>query len=662
MNKKIYLLLFTILLVVYSCIDRKENAALFPRTNLEFYILESNYSEGSYLSGNLYDQHFIKYDYKELSNEWPNDNRMITLRVKLKLESCFKNQDIYLVVLPTEYPCQIYFNQNQLAIRGDYKNGYTNRLHYSEKILIPNDKINYNSNNEIAFQLYPKEGETYPFSLAFISNSKDASKYVFFRNLLGSKLISALSLCGFVFFLYFLITYLTRREYQKQHFLFFALMNLFFVISYVNNVFTYDFSNTFLLEKISRLGFPLAVFVGICFMLEYTNVFKKKRILKIAFLLFFMPAIIMLILPNTTTKAISAYNSYPLISLFVGNLMLLLLALLYFLKEKNLKSTILLLIFLINNFAGLHDGYYFAILHMKPFVLLTPVTVFGINLTIFIILAVDHSILYHVALRSSEKLEVMNQELELLVEKRTQKTIEYANKLEEANSTKDKFFSIIAHDLKNPFNTLIGYSDVLRTDFRDYGQDEILQQLNVIYNTSINGYNLLDNLLKWSQSQTNKILFEPQKINLREIVQLCIEDIEDQSLFKDIDIVNDVTENFHLIADENLLKTILRNLINNAVKFTHRNGMVSVSCKKDDTFIEISVKDTGIGMSEMELQNIFQIDRVSSKPGTNKEKGSGLGLILCKEFIEKHGGKIWVESNLDVGSIFRFSIPKIISN
>ena len=662
MNKKIYLLLFTILLVVYSCIDRKENAALFPRTNLEFYILESNYSEGSYLSGNLYDQHFIKYDYKELSNEWPNDNRMITLRAKLKLESCFKNQDIYLVVLPTEYPCQIYFNQNQLAIRGDYKNGYTNRLHYSEKILIPNDKINYNSNNEIAFQLYPKEGETYPFSLAFISNSKDASKYVFFRNLLGSKLISALSLCGFVFFLYFLITYLTRREYQKQHFLFFALMNLFFVISYVNNVFTYDFSNTFLLEKISRLGFPLAVFVGICFMLEYTNVFKKKRILKIAFLLFFMPAIIMLILPNTTTKAISAYNSYPLISLFVGNLMLLLLALLYFLKEKNLKSTILLLIFLINNFAGLHDGYYFAILHMKPFVLLTPVTVFGINLTIFIILAVDHSILYHVALRSSEKLEVMNQELELLVEKRTQKTIEYANKLEEANSTKDKFFSIIAHDLKNPFNTLIGYSDVLRTDFRDYGQDEILQQLNVIYNTSINGYNLLDNLLKWSQSQTNKILFEPQKINLREIVQLCIEDIEDQSLFKDIDIVNDVTENFHLIADENLLKTILRNLINNAVKFTHRNGMVSVSCKKDDTFIEISVKDTGIGMSEMELQNIFQIDRVSSKPGTNKEKGSGLGLILCKEFVEKHGGKIWVESNLEVGSIFKFSIPKIISN
>ncbi len=493
-----------------------------------------------------------------------------------------------------------------------------------------------------------------------MSNSRDASKYVFYRNLVGPKLLSALSLCGLVFFLFFLITYLTRKEYQKQHFLFVALMNLFFVFSYINNIFSYDFSHTFILEKIARTGFPLFIYVGICFLLDYTELFKKKRIIKLVLLIIYIPSFIMVLLPSSIEGTIKIYNTYPLISLFAGNLILMILTLLFFIRDKDTRSGMLFTIFFINIFAGFYDGYYFAILKIKPFVLLTPITVFGINLITFIILAIDHSKLYHLALDSSEKLERMNQELEVLVEKRTQKTIEYANKLEEANNTKDKFFSIIAHDLKNPFNTLIGYSDMLRTDFREYGQDEIHQQLNVIYNTSLNGYNLLENLLKWSQSQTDKILFEPSKINLHKVVKRCIEDIDDQSQFKDIDVINDISESFHLIADENLLKTILRNLINNAVKFTHRNGMVSISSRKDDQLVEIAVKDTGIGMSEEEIKNMFKIDKIYSKPGTNKEKGSGLGLILCKEFVEKHGGKIWIESELEIGSTFKFTIPRIL--
>ena len=268
--------------------------------------------------------------------------------------------------------------------------------------------------------------------------------------------------------------------------------------------------------------------------------------------------------------------------------------------------------------------------------------------------------MYHVALKSSEELEKLNQQLEILVEKRTKKTKEYAVKLEEANNTKDKFFSIIAHDLKNPFNTLIGYSDLLKSEFREYGQNEIQQHLSTIYDTSVKGYNLLENLLKWSQTQTNKIEFEPVKINLHEIVQTCIDDIEHQSQFKDIEVHNDVPKTYNIIADENLLKTILRNLINNAVKYTPRNGYIAISSVKDDMSFEISVKDSGIGMTENELNNLFKIDQISSKPGTDKEKGSGLGLVLCKEFVEKHGGKIWVESDLETGSVFKFTIPKII--
>ncbi|MBI9052957.1 MAG: hypothetical protein JEY96_04020 [Bacteroidales bacterium] len=639
-------------------IEKPENE--FEREYLNFHILESEFAEGKYLDGNLQELGFTQYYNKETPFKTPLDNRMLTLRSEFTVDSIFINQDLYLVVLPVDYPCNIYLNGALLSIRGNSQKRYTNRIHYSENFLLARDRINFNGKNEIAFQLYPEEGEIYPLGKVFISNSKDATRYVFYRNLLGTKLLFALSLCGFVFCVFYLIIYISRREYQRQHFLFFAFMNLFFVISYSNNIFTYNYSNTFLLEKIARIGFPLFIFVGICFLLEYTNLFKKKRLIKVILALIYIPAIFMVLTPKTTTGVIQAYNSYPIISLFAGNFMLFILTFLYFLKERNVKSTFLLVIFFLNIIAGLYDGYYFAILKIKPFMLLTPVTVFGINLIIFFILAVDHSKLYHVALESSKKFAKLNQDLELQVEKRTQKTIEYANKLEEANSTKDKFFSIIAHDLKNPFNTLIGYSDVLKSDFREYGQDEIYQHLNTIYNTSVNGYNLLENLLKWSQSQTNKILFEPQKVNLFNIVQICIEDVENQSQFKDIEIHNDVSKNYHIIADQNLLKTVLRNLVNNAIKFTNRNGMITISSTKDEFCTEILVKDTGVGMSGKYVNDLFKIDRISTMAGTDKEKGSGLGLILCKEFVEKHGGKIWVESKQGIGSEFKFTIPKII--
>ena len=592
----------------------------------------------------------------------PSEDRMITLRAEFNIDTSFLNQNIYLVVLPIDYYCKVFFNGSLITIRGSKNGRYTSRIHYSEKILLPADKVHYNGLNEIAIQLYPIEGEIYPVSGIFISNDKDASKYVFLRNLVGPKLIFGLTLCGLVFFLFFLVIYITRREYQKQHFLFFALMNLFFLLSYVNNIFTNDFSHTFLYEKIARISFPLSVFVAICFLIEYTNIYKNKKRLKLFFLIAYLPAIIMVLVPRTTMGTIKVYNTYPLFTLLAGSVVLFVFAHNYYLKEKTIKSGFLMFIFFFNILAGFHDGIYFAIFKTKPFVLLTPNTVFGINLVIFFILAVDHSKLYHLAIDSSNKLEKLNQELEDLVEVRTQKTVEYANKLEEANKTKDKFFSIIAHDLKNPFNTLIGYSDLLKSEFRDYGPEEIHQQLQIIHDTSIKGFNLLENLLKWSQSQTNKINFVPSEVNLHELVQLCIDDIGYQIQFKDIEMNNDVPRDLNLVADKNLLKTILRNLINNSVKFTHRNGIVKISSLNKDNCIEISIKDTGVGMSQLDIQKLFKIDEVISRPGTEKEVGSGLGLILCKEFIEKHGGEIWVTSEIDVGSQFVFTIPKIESS
>lgn len=661
-NRQYFSLLFLFILTLFwlNTTAVNHNKITFPRTFLDSYIYESNLDEEKYIIKNNDQIDFEKYNGGVVPFTKTINDRLITIRSEFKIDKKYEGQNIYLILLPIDYHCKIYFNGKLIAEKGNSNKTYTNRIHYTEKFLLSPDQINYDSKNQILMQLFPLEGEKYPVNKLFITNAKDAGKYVFLRNLVGPKLIFGLSLCGFVFFLFFLTVYITRREYQKQQFLFFALMNLFFVLSYINNIFTNDFSNTFIYEKIARISFPLSVYVGICFLIEYTNVVEKRKRFKLLLLLVYLPAVILVLIPNNTTDVIKAYNTFPLLSLFLGTFILFSISLIYYIKEKSLKSLFLLIIFFLNIIAGLHDGYYFAILKAKPFVLLTPNTVFGINLIIFFILAVDHSKLYHLAVNSSRKLEIMNQDLEKLVEQRTEKTREYANKLEEANNTKDKFFSIIAHDLKNPFNTLIGYSDILKTEFRDYRQEEIHQQLQIIYDTSVKGYNLLENLLKWSQSQTNKIEFDPIKIDLREIVQICIADIEYQCQFKDIEIHNDVPEDFYLIADKNLLKTILRNLINNSVKFTQRNGFIIVNSQKTKDTIEIIVKDSGIGMTKYEVDNLFKIDKVLSKPGTEKETGSGLGLILCKEFVEKHGGKISVKSKVDQGSEFIFTIPKII--
>ncbi|OFX24321.1 MAG: hypothetical protein A2041_14155 [Bacteroidetes bacterium GWA2_31_9b] len=654
-----FVLIFLIVIIGISSFSQNIYKNSKSQLYLDYFILESEFSEGKFIQGDYINQGFIKYDYKEISNTRPANNRMITIRSDVIIDSSTINNDLYLVTFPIDYPCNVFLNGNLICIRGNYKGGYTNRLHYSESIYLPRHLIQFDKINEIAFQLFPQEGETNPFSKSFISDAEYASKYVFIRNFLGTKFTLALSFCGLIFFVFYLFTYLSRGEYKNKQYLFFSLMNLFFFISIMNNIFTYDFTNTFVVEMISRIGFQLAMVVCLFFLFDYTGILLKyNRSIKIAILIVYTPAIILISLQDNLSDLLRVNNGYPISLLVIGELFFVILTTIYFLKEKSIKSIFLLGAFLFNLYAGMHDTYYFAILKIKPFVLLTPYSVFFMNLVIFFVLAVDHTKAYHLAISNSKQLKALNENLELLVEERTKKIVDYTNELETANKTKDKFFSIIAHDLKNPFNILIGYSELLKTDFKELSEHDIQDQLNIIYTTSKNGYILLDNLLQWAQTQTNQIRFNPEKINLRKLTQGCIENIENQSRFKDIEIINNVPEDLVFTGDENQIKTILRNLICNAVKFTSRNGLIIVKSEVKESDIHISVKDTGIGISEDLIKNLFRIDKLFSKIGTNNEKGSGLGLILCKEFVEKHGGKIWVESIPEKGSEFIFSIPK----
>ncbi len=233
---------------------------------------------------------------------------------------------------------------------------------------------------------------------------------------------------------------------------------------------------------------------------------------------------------------------------------------------------------------------------------------------------------------------------------------ESEHQLKEVNAAKDKFFSIIAHDLKNPFNALLGSARALHENIDSFDKDDVKNLANILYKNSKNAYNLIENLLEWAKSQLERIDFQPQDINLRDIAHESIKSVENQAQNKDVTLINNMGT-INIFADPNLLQTIIRNLLSNAIKYTNQGGTATISSKETNGYVEISVSDTGIGMPPEALEKIFRIDTKYSTSGTAKESGTGLGLILCKEFVEKHGGKISVESKVGKGTTFTFTLP-----
>lgn len=223
--------------------------------------------------------------------------------------------------------------------------------------------------------------------------------------------------------------------------------------------------------------------------------------------------------------------------------------------------------------------------------------------------------------------------------------------------TKDKFFSIIAHDLKNPFNTLMGLAQLLYHGYERMSPEKVKHFHKSLYQISKNGYELLVNLLEWSRSQMGKIKYKPERQDLNAITEETFSLYSAKANQKEIALNNSLNHESYAIADKNMLKTIFRNIVSNALKFTERGGAIEVSEEIKDSFTQISIKDTGIGISEENLNKLFKLDESHTTHGTEEESGTGLGLLLCKEFVERHGGKIWVESKIGVGSNFKFTLP-----
>ncbi len=232
--------------------------------------------------------------------------------------------------------------------------------------------------------------------------------------------------------------------------------------------------------------------------------------------------------------------------------------------------------------------------------------------------------------------------------------------LKALNASKDKLFSIIAHDLRSPFHALLGLSDLLATEVDEFSREEIAKFASEMNSSLKNQFKLLENLLEWSRLQTGRMQYAPVKINLMEKVNDIIALLSGNALKKNISIINNVLNNAFVWADANMLQSILQNLLANAIKFTKSGGTIAVTSESTDKkMVRIFVKDTGVGISKNNLQKIFRTDSTVTTQGTENERGTGLGLLLCKEMIERHGGTISVESELEKGTTFFFTLPEI---
>jgi len=242
------------------------------------------------------------------------------------------------------------------------------------------------------------------------------------------------------------------------------------------------------------------------------------------------------------------------------------------------------------------------------------------------------------------------------VAKQTKILQEKTATLEELNATKDKLFSVIAHDLKSPFNSILGLSELMLNNNSNYDEAESKDLVRCIHSSAKNTLTLTDNLLSWAKSQTGQMKYEPQYMRLTEIVGEVIGIVNTPAKLKNISVDYNQTPDIEVLADRNMLKSVLYNLISNAIKFTHADGTVSIFGEKGENQVKIVVSDNGIGMDQKTRSKLFHIASGSTR-GTDDEEGSGLGLLLCKEFVEKHGGNIWVESEQGKGSDFTFTIP-----
>ena len=242
--------------------------------------------------------------------------------------------------------------------------------------------------------------------------------------------------------------------------------------------------------------------------------------------------------------------------------------------------------------------------------------------------------------------------------KQIEEDIKHKNaELQRLSDDKDILMSILAHDLITPFNSMLGFLDLLSENLREYDVHTLENYISIVNNSAKGAFNLLNDILLWTRSQSGAIPFEPKIFNLKSSIEEVTEFLKPNANTKNITINIDESDKTVVFADVDMLNTILRNLISNAIKFTDLGGIVNISSERTESDILVTISDNGIGIAPNILPRLFDTTKLYSTRGTANEKGTGFGLMLCKKFLEEHGGEIWAESELGRGSKFKFTLP-----
>jgi len=282
-----------------------------------------------------------------------------------------------------------------------------------------------------------------------------------------------------------------------------------------------------------------------------------------------------------------------------------------------------------------------------------------IDLEIRVLHKITHDVIWiHISATIYSKIVNQNNENILILYQDITNLKNFEKELKDINTTKDQFISVLAHDLKSPFNGILGFLSYLIDNFESLDKDTIKDLIRTLHTTSKNTYLLLENLLLWARTQQQKVSFQPEEIRIKTLVDNNIDLLIFSAQSKQITIHNHIADDILVCADIEMLNTIFRNLISNAIKFTKNSGMITIKLIDKPNFFEFIVQDNGIGMSKEMTTNLFNFNTTKTKTGTNGEIGTGFGLIICKDFITLHGGEIWVESEENLGTSFHFNIAK----
>ncbi|MDO8550973.1 MAG: HAMP domain-containing sensor histidine kinase, partial [Ignavibacteria bacterium] len=285
------------------------------------------------------------------------------------------------------------------------------------------------------------------------------------------------------------------------------------------------------------------------------------------------------------------------------------------------------------------------------------------DITIGALVVQDYEDKFTYTQRHKEILEAISHPISMAIERKRveQEREKLIDKLSELNQSKDRLFSLISHDLRSPFNSLLGFSEILTTEYDLLTHDEIKEYLNVIYESSKNLYGMTNNLLQYSRFQTGRIEYKPSKLDLAKLIKNGVKLLAGNIIKKEIEFKINTDPDVYIYADEDMMNSVIQNLVSNAVKFTSKRGEVNISVQKkisdnEQVKIEFIIEDTGMGISDSDMKKILQGEMFST-PGTEREYGTGLGMVLIKEFIERNGGELKIESEKNSGSRFIFVFP-----